>query len=140
MKTVLAVAAAAASLTAQLGAAEAAPFSYICTVQSYHDPEGPNDGSDWLGKMAMETTVAIDRRTGAIIHPVLGNTGYRKTTVLDFGGEEWSFKVLSESGHLPNDPPIGGNTLYVEVEEFDEGFQKPFVAIQGGTAYLGYCD
>jgi hypothetical protein len=141
MSKFLASVATAASLIAQLSAAAAAPFSYICTIQSYHNPEGPTAGVVFFGELAMETTMAIDRRTGAIIHPVLGNTAYRKTTVLDFGDKEWSFKALSESGHNPNEPnPIGGNTVYIEVAEFTDAIQKPFIVVQSGTVYLGYCE
>lgn len=114
----------------------AALYSYICTVEAVHSPEGEVDA---YGTLAQETTVAIDRRTGAIIHPVIGNTTYRTTTVLEYGSEDWSFRVLSESG-TASDDPTGGNVVYAEVAEYKEGFRKPFLAVKDGVAYMGYCE
>ena len=118
---------------------DAATYSYICTVETFHGPKDDVGRVDFLGKLAMKTTVAIDRRTGAIIHPIMGNTAYRTTTVLDYGNESWAFRVLSESGTSPDDPS-GGNIIYVEVAEYAEGYRKPFLAIESGIAYLGYCE
>jgi hypothetical protein len=119
--------------------ARAASSSYICTIETYQYPGDENPGDRYLGELALETTVAIDRRTGATIHPVLGNTSFRKTTVLNAGSNDWSFKVLSESG-TGSGAPVGGHVIYVEVEEWAEGFRKPFLAVAQGIAFLGYCE
>ena len=87
----------------------------------------------------MQQSLAIDRRTGAIIHPIMGNTTYRTTTVLDYGNESWAFRVLSESGTTPDDPS-GGHIVYAEVGEYADGHRKPFLAIESGIAYFGYCE
>lgn len=117
----------------------AAPYSYICTIESFHGPKDDEDRVDYLGNLAIRTTVSIDRRTGAVIHPVLGNTSHRTTTVLDHGDESWAFRVLSESG-TTSDDPSGGNIVYVEVTEYATGVRKPFLAVDDGIAYLGYCE
>jgi len=136
----LTVAAKAVTLLFLIGSPlDAAPYSYICTVEAYHGPKDDEGLVDYLGNLAMETTVAIDRRTGAIIHPILGNTTYRTTTVLNYGNESWAFRVLSESGTTQDDPS-GGHIVYAEVAEYAEGFRKPFLAVDRGIAYFGYCE
>jgi len=80
----------------------------------------------------METTVAIDRKTGRVIHPVIGNTSFNYVTLLNEGSDSWSFKVLADSGK-------GGHVRYYEVHEYDEGAAKPFLAVSDGIVFAGEC-
>lgn len=80
----------------------------------------------------METTVAIDRDTGRVIHPTIGNTVFPVITVLNRGSDQWSFKVMADSGE-------GGHVRFYEVHEYVEGTVKPLVAVVDGIAFWGTC-
>ena len=80
----------------------------------------------------METTVAIDRGTGRVIHPVIGSTSFNSVTVLNKGSASWGFKALADSGE-------GGHIRYYEVREYNEGAVKPFLAVADGMAFFGEC-
>jgi hypothetical protein len=128
-----------ALILSTVSSTNAAPFSYICAIEAFHGHMDDEERVNFLGNLAMKTTVAIDRRTGALIHPVVGNTSYRTTTVLADGDESSAFKLLSESGTAP-DELSGGNIIYAEVEEYAKGARKPFLLIDSGIAYFGYCE
>jgi hypothetical protein len=110
--------------------ANAGPISYICTITEF-SMYGDED-REWTAKRAMEQTIAVDRRTGAVIHPVIATSEYHNVRVLNFGDDNWSFKLFADSGE-------GQHTIYIEVREFYEGEKKPFVAVQDGIAYTGFC-
>jgi hypothetical protein len=40
-------------------------------------PPGGFDYAEWIGENAKETTVAIDRQTGIVIHPTIGNAQFQ---------------------------------------------------------------
>ena len=112
----------------------AGPSSYICQITDYKVP-GSNinvKNSEWVGEAAMETTVAIDRKTGRVIHPVIGNTSFNNVTLLNEGSASWGFKAFADSG-------AGGHVRYYEVHEYDVGAVKAFLAVADGIAFLGEC-
>jgi len=106
--------------------------SYICQITDFKIPGTNTKDREWLGETAMETTVAIDRKTGRVIHPVIGNTNFNNVTLLNEGSASWSFKAFADSGE-------GGHVRYYEVHEYDEGEAKPFIAVANGVAFLGEC-
>ncbi len=77
----------------------------------------------------MEDTVAIDRVTGRVIHPVIGNTSFNNVTLLNEGSASWGFKAIADSGE-------GGHIRYYEVHEYDEGASKAFLAVADGIAFF----
>jgi hypothetical protein len=83
-------------------------------------PPGGFDYAEWIGENAKETTVAIDRQTGIVIHPTIGNAQFQlwgNIEVIDAGSSDWGFKVVAIS-------PDGGqhrNFRYYEVQEYASG-------------------
>lgn len=88
-----------------------------------------------VAEEAMKTPLAIDRSTGRSIHPFLGNTSFADVRVLDDGDDGWSFKSLATTA------PSNGHAhaTFLEVYEFAEGVEKPFLAIAEGFAFTGVC-
>lgn len=110
----------------------AGPSSYVCQIASFKTPGTNTESREWVGETAMETTVAIDRGTGRVIHPVIGNTSFNNVTLLNEGSASWGFKALADSGE-------GGHVRYYEVHEYDEGAVKAFLAVADGIAFFGEC-
>ncbi|MFG6552462.1 hypothetical protein [Sulfitobacter sp. 1A16808] len=108
------------------------PSSYICEITDFNIPGGDVENREWVGEAAMETTVAIDRKTGRVIHPTIGNASFTNVTVLNEGSPSWGFKVLADSGN-------GGHIRYYEVHEHDVGATKAFLAVSDGIAFIGRC-
>lgn len=106
--------------------------SYVCQITDFKIPGENTKNREWIGEAAMETTVAIDRRTGRVIHPVIGNTSFNSVTLLNEGSASWGFKALADSGE-------GGHIRYYEVHEYDEGAIKSFLAVADGIAFFGEC-
>jgi hypothetical protein len=86
----------------------------------------------------METLLVVDRKTGRVDHPTLGNM-YMDVTLLDHGTSEWGFKLLSESKKNGGAPVGGRHTVYIEVREFENSIDKPLAIIAGGILYWGTC-
>lgn len=110
----------------------AGPSTYICQITDFKIPGTNTEDREWLGETAMETTFAIDRKTGRVIHPVIGSTSFNNVILLNEGSASWSFKAFADSGD-------GGNIRYYEVHEYDEGAAKPFLAVSDGIAFFGKC-
>lgn len=106
--------------------------SYVCQITDFQIPDKNIENMDWVGETAMETTVAIDRKTGRVVHPVIGNTSFNSVTLLNEGSRSWAFKALADSGQ-------GGHIRYYEVHEQDEGAVKTFLAVADGIAFFGEC-
>lgn len=108
--------------------------SYICRITDFL--AAPGEGNPVAAaQQAMETPLAIDRLTGRAIHPIIGNSSFPIVKVLDPGGDGWSFKSFASSetsnGHT--------SIVYIEVDEFAEGFEKPLLAMSNGFAFSGSC-
>lgn len=111
----------------------AGPTSYICTITDFLGPPGMPIGT---AEMAAETTLAIDRITGRVIHPILGNTSFPFIEVIDPGSDEWSFKVFARSA--ADGPHM--HVWYYQVDEYETGLVKPFLAVGEGFAFVGSCE
>lgn len=112
---------------------QAGPSSYTCSIENFHSPSSMSKSFDWIGQQAMKSQVGIDRNTGRVIHPVIGNTSFNEVTLLNRGSANWSFKALADSGN-------GGNVRYYEVHEYSDGAAKPFLAVADGLIYFGWCE
>lgn len=110
----------------------AGPSNYVCQITSFEIPGTKTSDREWVGETAMETTVAIDRRTGRAVHPVIGNTSFNNVTLLNEGSQSWGFKALADSGE-------GGHVRYYEVQEYEKGAVKTFLAVADGIAFFGEC-
>lgn len=108
--------------------------SYICQIIRTASLI-PDETSKWFADEAKKNTAAIDRKTGRVIHPVIGNTNFAAIEVIHAGSSQNSFKALAQT--LPG--RRGNFVRYYEVREFHEGFQKPFLAVVDSTVYFGTC-
>ncbi|MBU3030310.1 hypothetical protein [Paracoccus marinaquae] len=85
----------------------------------------------------------VDRETGTVFHPKFGNETYGERQVLDYGASESSFKVISLSP-LSSSPSEGEapfrNTVYLQIETFADGSNKPFIAVSGVAIGMGVCE
>jgi hypothetical protein len=111
-----------------------AAVSFVCTIEGYYPPSSTTEA---LGNK--DKPIYVDRYTGEITHPWLGNTYYSNIVLLSSGFGGWGFKVISFSPR-PDTPTAGGvASHYVEIETFAEGKGKPFAAISSGVNYWGTC-
>lgn len=112
----------------------AGSYEYQCSVQQAAEV-------DVAGKMktykpSPQLIFSVSRRTGTIIGAPFSNTISPSTTtvqVIDYGGKEQSFKVLSVyKGTFTN-------ADYLIIEEFTEGQEKPFRGMAMSSIYTGTC-
>ena len=132
MLILLAVCACAAAPSPAL----AGPRSYMCKITSARDASGDKGGQNFANS-AVGSALTIDRRTGRVINKWIGNEWAPTVEVLDPGNSQWSFKAVA----LGEQDPRGHRwAMFYEVEEFTDGPVKPFLAVEGGTAYFGTCE
>jgi hypothetical protein len=125
------VAAAAMAIFPSLSTA--GPTSYSCEIEGFKiSPAEGSEQLEWVGMNAMKTTVGIDRMSGRVIHPSIGNTSFNEIKLLNSGSSDWSFKVVADDGN-------GGWVRYHEVKEYWLGLDKPFLAVAEGILYWGSC-
>ena len=139
METVrlIAVIALIVAASAFCSAVQAAGLSYVCEVTDFLIPPGQSKNAKWMAEVAAEVkgkTVTIDRQTGHVIGPVLGNSFFPRKEVLDFGSEDWSYDSIALSAG-----PEHFTVNFYQVKEFHQGLEKPFLAVVDGTAYVGTC-
>ena len=123
---------------AAVGPSESAmggPFSYRCTIENYFVANQPGK-REWVAQQAMKSEVIVDRRTGRVFHPAIGNEYFENVIVLDKGSSEWSFKSLA---FVQSEQTGGSFVRYIEVYEFEEGEVKRFMAVAEGITYSGVC-
>ncbi|SMX25242.1 hypothetical protein [Boseongicola aestuarii] len=113
----------------------AGPSTYTCEISDYREIDGDTDNS--LAEFAMESSVAIDRATGLVIHPTLGNSVYDKVELLSFGSSGWSFRAVAITEGFDGK---GGPGAYYEVKEWEDGPKKPMVIVDGGVVFFGECE
>lgn len=111
--------------------------TYVCQIYGFNAPS-TDEGGAYIGKMAMDAVLVIDRKTGRVSHPTLGNT-YMDVTLLDYGTSDWGFKLISESKKNGGAPSGGRHVLYIEVKEFEGSREKPLAIISEGVVYWGAC-
>ena len=115
----------------------AAPLDYECRVAAV----SVTDASGKLTESPEATYVGsvfhVERSTGTILGSLLGNSAYPTKQVLDAGGADRSFKVLTSSEKAFPEQPV--HTIYVEIAEYSEEPTKPFVAVEGGMVISGLC-
>jgi hypothetical protein len=114
------------------GTAWAGLYDYRCKVIDTREVN--KKGSFENTKLYMGAEFSVSRSNGAIIGMPFPNTSFGwKTTVLDQGSKDQSFKLISiSSGEFTH-------INYLEIHEFDEGIDKRFTGISGGTIHSGLC-
>lgn len=107
--------------------------SYSCKINNVYvlDARGSLKPSNWE-KEFKGSVFSISRDNGEIIGEVLPTKLARSTKVIHKGNKEFSFKAIA---YFQNQVQL------IEIEEFQETKEKPFVAISTGGAEIvtGVC-
>ena len=115
--------------------AQAAEEKYTCTIERGFSLGPSGLSRDRRVLSALETrTFEIDRRSGAVTGSVLENLQYSAEVVAP-GDADNSFQVYwIVRGRA------GSRVRFIEVQEFEDGPQKPFRAIVQNWTYTGVCE
>lgn len=111
--------------------ANAGPDSYRCIITRVETSEARYN-ADWVESTAKGTPIVIHRRSGLVIHPILGNSGLGDPVIVDPGGSGNGYLLLSFSR-------AGGFMNVYRVQEWAETPRKPFFAAFDYSAFFGYC-
>ena len=111
----------------------AGEFAYTCKVMHVYDID--NDSSLRIStwdKQFKGSEFSVSRVNGQIIGEVVPTVLARSTKVIHRGNKEYSFKAFAD---------FGKQVQLLEVKEFVQGEQKPFVAMSMGGAGIvsGIC-
>lgn len=111
-----------------------AGVSYVCRIEGYHSLVEVNREI-----FALDDPLYVDRQSGQITHPWLGNTYYAHIVLLSSGSDEWSFKVISFSPR-PESPDKGGvHSHWFEILTWEDGVKKPFQGSSDNMSFWGSC-
>lgn len=80
----------------------------------------------------------VERRSGVVLGGGLDNSTYPTKQVLDPGGVNHAYKLIWISQDVVGTNG-GKNVGYLQVKEFSEGVEKPFVLINGFRTLSGKC-
>ena len=111
----------------------AAEFSYSCVVDHlYGDLDLPRLTESDIDKGFQSYQFEVSRSTGEIVGDILNTSGAESTRVMDRGSKAMSFKAVAI---------FTGHVQVLEIREFSEGSEKPFIALSlGGLGvFTGVC-
>lgn len=122
------------------GGASAGEFAYTCEVS--HVYSLANNGSlerlPALEKIMKENSFSVSRETGALVgnSATLDTSLAKSTRVINRGSKENSFTAVADFGAFAN-----GTHPYqlIEIEEFKQGANKPFVLMGARGIITGVC-
>lgn len=122
-----------ASFMLLVGISEAGDLSYDCEIKYVYNltEDGLLKVSGWKNKFK-GNLFSISRETGTIAGKVLTTILAKETRVVNYGSKENSFKAVAT---------FNGQFQLIEIQEFKEGQEKPFVASSMGGAGIvtGVC-
>ena len=129
--------------------AVASEFAYTCKViHAYElDDDGSLRSSNWL-KDFKDDEFSVSRVTGEVIGTVIPTLMANSTRVINKGNKEYSFKSIAEFDSVDKplssgdeEPDSTANIQLLEVQEFIESEEKPFIAlsISGAGIVTGIC-
>ena len=113
---------------------EAGEHTYDCVIKNAYslDDTGILKASGWQ-KIFAGNKFQVSRETGIIVGETLTTVFAKDTRVINFGTSDNSFKAIAE---------FKGQFQIIEIKEFKEGIEKPFVAYSMGGAGIvtGICN
>ena len=122
------------------GGAPAGEFAYTCEV-SYVYSLADNallERLSALEKIMKENSFSVSRETGALVgnSATLDTSLAKSTRVINRGSKENSFTAVADFGAFAN-----GTHPYqlIEIEEFKQGVNKPFVLMGARGVITGVC-
>jgi hypothetical protein len=110
--------------------------SYHCEIQQQVSVRSDGTASVSSGPLTVARRLSINRRTGEKVGTAVGHLQAEPAQVLAGGNDSNSFVAIWLG------PSAGGGVHLdvLRVEEFSPGAKKPFVALGGGTLYVGLCE
>lgn len=111
--------------------------TYHCNIIQMMDLTQQGLMGNYIGtpESPVGNTFSIDRDTGEMIGSPFSTRSYEKVTVLDRGSKDNGYKAMVIS-HAPN-----AWVMYMYVQEYQEGPEKPFWGSEGGDRVLtGLCE
>ena len=112
---------------------QAGDLTYDCVIKQVYDVNdvGELKASGWQSQFEGDK-FSVSRETGKIIGKTLTTVFAKETRVVNFGYKANSFKALAE---------FEGQIQLIEIQEFKEGVEKPFIASSMGGAGIvtGIC-
>ena len=110
---------------------------YFCTIKSVF--KLTSDGIlKSYSSPSLLTTFLVDKNSGLIKGYWVFNEYLPTKTIIDSGSSEQSFKLLSLSADVP-ETNGGKHAMYLEVKEYAETREKPFMHIDGNIVRTGVC-
>ena len=110
---------------------------YHCTIKSVFTLTGNGNLKSYDDKSILKSFL-VDKNSGLVKGNWLGNEVWPTKTIIDSGSSEQSFKLLTLSADV-----IGTNggkhAQYLQVEEFAETLEKPFMWTDGNFVVTGVC-
>jgi hypothetical protein len=111
-------------------------FGYECVVESSYRVSGE-------GELIRNSTMvfegekfSVSRETGEVAgFQAVSSMRAKQLSVINQGTSEMSFKSIALFSH----PNVGGEINVIEIEEFVESDEKPFVMMRGVTIFSGIC-
>jgi hypothetical protein len=153
LSSICAVSAALAPGTsAPAGAGE---MAYTCTITNVYDlaSDGDLHASSWREHF-VDQSFSVSRLSGDIVGAVLPTFSATYTRVINPGADDYAFRAVAEFdvhsareggdrkvARASNEPSPTANFQLIEIQEFRESVEKPFVAMSMGGAgvVVGVC-
>ncbi len=115
----------------------AGPIEYKCEIKYEHSLTSIGELSE--GKMIYKgERFHIERPSGTVLGGGLGNRFYPTKIIIDPGSKEQNFKLLYLSNPVKG-TENGKNAVYIEVKEYAETYEKPFVVVTNTKVLSGIC-
>lgn len=108
---------------------------YICSIQKVISSSGEIDKAGERAFVGSQFTV--NRETG-LMSGALKNSYFTAPQVIDFGAKGNGYKVITTM-KVEQGFGAGSNIYVLNVKEYVEAAQKPFVFLQNETVYFGHC-
>jgi hypothetical protein len=109
---------------------------YHCEITEQITVDQNGRAKVYRGPLIVDRKLAIDRKTGQRVGNAVGHLQADGPQILAAGNAANSFVAVWVG------PSAGGGVHLdvLRVEEFASGTKKPFMAVAGGTIYVGLCD
>jgi hypothetical protein len=117
-------------------AVEAAPDMYHCEIQQRVTVRADGSASVSSGPFLENRRISINRKSGEKVGNAIGYLQSEGPKVLAPGNESNSFIAL----WLGQAYGGGVHLDLLRVEEFAPGPKKPFLALAGGSLFVGLCE
>jgi hypothetical protein len=112
---------------------------YRCTIEKIFLAKKESSATyEYYKKNYVGKQFTVERASG-LMAGVLKNSYITKPQVIDYGSKENSYKVVTTM-RIEEGVGAGSNIYALNVLEYKQGMQKPFVFLENETVFFGYCE